>query len=965
MPDLHLPRFLFLLLLGLIAADSGRAAEPPVFGDLSGAANLGFADPVKGDGQGGWSDQGPENDFREFDVKAAAFGGIPFKIVDPQANAGRAVLTFKSPQINVPLTEADLPLPPEPVQYLYLLHTTCWNKNREGEPIGTLRVGWTDGPDTVLEVQSGREAGDWWNPAELANGAVAVSKDNRSATVGVYLSKFKLAEAPRRPTRLTVTTAGNCIWIVVAATLSAQDYPLPNPQLCRIEAGREWQPANFPTPVVEPGSILDLSALNEPGPAGQHGPVKVRPDGHLAFRDRPDQIVRFLGDSVHLLALNPKKTDHAAVEEYAALVRRQGYNLVRFHFLDHYLTTYSQSDLEFDPDALDRFDYLVHCLKQNGVYLYVDAMSSWRGYKKGYAWDDAAKAVNFKARIYVEEEVRDHWKAGATQLLRHKNPYTQTCLAEDPQVVAVLCFNEQNLSVWGGLEHLPAGFTRRWREWLQAKYATPAALAQAWTKPNGQSDLPAGAGFAEVPAVDSKLINALYDTHSRRGRDFASFLTELHRDLLAWYTRTLREVGYRGLISQYDWLPLLQDDINRAEVELVSMHGYHAHPSNFILKNSVIDQGSSLHSGGNYFCAQALTRFGGRPFFNTEYGHVFWNRYRHEEGPFYGSYAALQGFDCLIPHAGPIRLAVKEPIKSFSVGIDPIARASQVVTAFAFVRGDVSRSPHYVDVRLDPEAILREGKNYNGLSADQARLALLTGAGLSLTVGGLTPPPPADLTLPVFGVASVRVEQMFAEVRESGDTAEAWQRCVAELRARGILPAGNRTDPAAGIYESDTGELRLEMRTNRLAVVTTRLESACLDPEAEAAPVELCALRVESSSVPAAVTAVAVEGETLAASPRVLLVYATDALNSGMTFSAPSRRRLQELGTLPILLQTGRIELNLANAQAERLKAWAVDLCGRRAEEIPLRAEAGRVHLSLDTADLKSGPTPFIELAIN
>jgi hypothetical protein len=84
--------------------------------------------------------------------------------------------------------------------------------------------------------------------------------------------------------------------------------------------------------------------------------------------------------------------------------------------------------------ALDRFDYLVACLKENGVYLYFDAMTSWRGYRAGPGWSKEANAARFKSRIFFDDSVREHWKAGVRTLLQHVNPYTKTRLADDPVV---------------------------------------------------------------------------------------------------------------------------------------------------------------------------------------------------------------------------------------------------------------------------------------------------------------------------------------------------------------------------------------------------------------------------------------------------------------------------------------------------------------------------------------------------
>ena len=58
---------------------------------LKEAANLGFRDEVAGDGKGGWTDQGPNNDMRSFPVKQRNFAGVEFDVTDPEANGGKAV----------------------------------------------------------------------------------------------------------------------------------------------------------------------------------------------------------------------------------------------------------------------------------------------------------------------------------------------------------------------------------------------------------------------------------------------------------------------------------------------------------------------------------------------------------------------------------------------------------------------------------------------------------------------------------------------------------------------------------------------------------------------------------------------------------------------------------------------------------------------------------------------------------
>src|SRR5262249_41253286 len=59
-----------------------------------------------------------------------------------------------------------------------------------------------------------------------------------------------------------------------------------------LAAGPEWIPLDLKLD-IEPGSALDLSALSD-APAGKHGRVVARPDGHFGFEQGKDPV-RFYG----------------------------------------------------------------------------------------------------------------------------------------------------------------------------------------------------------------------------------------------------------------------------------------------------------------------------------------------------------------------------------------------------------------------------------------------------------------------------------------------------------------------------------------------------------------------------------------------------------------------------------------------------------------------------------------------
>lgn len=111
-----------------------------------------------------------------------------------------------------------------------------------------------------------------------------------------------------------------------------------------VRADETWKPIDMSALSVRPGSALDLSGIHEPGPAGKYGRAVIGPDGGFRFEKRPDRPVRFFAFNAfanHLMtwkesmlqAATPEET-RKNIREFAAKVRRQGYNMVRFQGVD-------------------------------------------------------------------------------------------------------------------------------------------------------------------------------------------------------------------------------------------------------------------------------------------------------------------------------------------------------------------------------------------------------------------------------------------------------------------------------------------------------------------------------------------------------------------------------------------------------------------------------------------------------
>lgn len=957
LPRLLVPTFFTTLFLALTVfhPSTGRTAEGDYPLDLKAVANMDFQDEVAGDGKGGWSDQGADNDLRGFDITQHNFAGVRFTIINPATNQRRAVLTFDNAHARTGLKTSTVTVPAEApaATNLYLLHTSCWNQEPKGTTIGTVDVTFADGQKLPLEIKSGRDIADWWGAGALENGRVVFSKANASNHVGLYLSRYALPSKPVRS--VTFTSANNAVWILLGATLSnyAVDMKV---QTVRFTANEEWKAVDFSDVRIQPGSALDLSASVETGPAGKYGRVIASKEGRAVFEKNPGQALRFFGyDMVttHIMNALKGKTDEetkANIREFVAEVKRQGYNVLRALCLDTYLMVEADADAAFNPARLDAFDYLFATMKQEGIYLYLD-LGGYGLFYKG-SWDEKVVKRNMKAELFSgNPDVRENWKAGVTTVFTHVNPYTKTTLRDDPAVICANFYNEQEL----GFNKLtqapnPTTYAALWHAWLKKRYDSVADVAKAWN----DSTLASLKSIDEIPLPGNP-----YGVDPS-GNDYGLFLHGLETETVEWYTRVVGEIGYKGLASQYDCSQIYREGDARASLPAVSMHGYHAHPTNMTSVGSQVAQNSSIAAYAGYFRSLTSTRQWDKPFFVTEHTQCFWNQYQREDGLVFAAYSSLQDFQGLMVHENSTWLKVTEPMGNFSIGRSPIGRANEFLSHQLYRRGDVSASPRRVELRLEPD-YLRSNIN-RPANWSQTRLALLTGFGSRYPRPDRPAPSrESDLLLaPVEGSTMTAGDWAVSVSESKTSPGFSLPKAVEVLRERGILPKGNQTDVAKDLFQSDTGEITIAPKQKRLSVITPRTEGVTLEDQQSAT---LAALTVQSTSVAAAVAVTAVDAQPLRTSRRLVLVYLTDTANSGMELSA-DRTTLIKLGTLPPLVRTGVLKVSLQNEASGKLKVWALGFNGARRELIPAQAKDGALEITLDTAKLKHGPTSFFEIAV-
>lgn len=230
----------------------------------------------------------------------------------------------------------------------------------------------------------------------------------------------------------------------------------------------------IPFPAYYDDVPIDLSFVFEnEKPAGKHGFLKADKD-RFVFEDQAE--ARFWGTNFNGGANFP---EFEYAEKIAKRLSKIGINLVRFHQLDSEWNTPNiyqftkgkrlKNTQTFDPESLKRLDYLIYCLKREGIYCYLDIFT-YRKFKSGdgvenaIALKDAAKPYSGYNRHMIELQ-----KKNAYDFWTHVNPYTGLAYKDDPVFVLCEIVNESTLFSRIDVEPYAGEFRRLFRDWLKER----------------------------------------------------------------------------------------------------------------------------------------------------------------------------------------------------------------------------------------------------------------------------------------------------------------------------------------------------------------------------------------------------------------------------------------------------------------------------------------------------------------
>jgi len=420
---------------------------------------------------------------------------------------------------------------------------------------------------------------------------------------------------------------------------------------------------------------IDISFLNEK-PAGKHGFLKVKGD-QFVFEDGTP--IKFWGTCFSAGANFPS---HEQSEKIARRLAKFGVNIVRTHHADAGWSTPNifefdrkspkDNTLSFDPESLDRFDYLLYCLKREGIYVYLDQLVH-RKFKKGDGVD-AADELDYAAKPYSNFDPRliELQKKYSHDLWTHVNPYTGLAYKDDPSIVLMEFANENDL------------FTQRvtlepYRSRLEERY-------RAWAK---EHNVEVGAELVDFTSSTEPILR---------------FLHEVQRAYYLEMTEYLRSIGVKTPMTGSNWSRNLAMLSSLLVVDYTDSHSYWDHPNNGKIHNRPM-----IGSESNIFAWLSFNRILGKPFFVSEWDQPWANEWRAEHPLAMAAVASFQGWNGLATYT--YRHSTSVPVDTISGAFetfnDPARFGLFYHAALIFRRGDVDPAKQTVAVYFPEEAIFK------------------------------------------------------------------------------------------------------------------------------------------------------------------------------------------------------------------------------------------------------------------
>ncbi len=454
-------------------------------------------------------------------------------------------------------------------------------------------------------------------------------------------------------------------------------------------------------------TFISLSDLLDK-PAGRFGHVTIGSDGHLYVSGKR---IKFLGVNICGSSAFPSKDE---ARKIAARLAKFGINIVRFHHMDAPWESFNIFDplsggtRRLNENALDRLDYFIAMLKENGIYVDLNLLVS-RQLSSADGLPSEINGISWKDQQilgFFFDAVTNLHREYARHLLTHYNPYTNSKYADETSIAIVEIINEQGLlQGWlgGVIDGFPAVFRKslreKWNAFLLEKYDSTENLQRAWGV--------IGKGKLEDGTLEIFTIEEFNSKMSGAKKDWIEFLWLLEKKYFEDMYRYLKEeIRVKSLIIG---TVTSCSTVNiQSRLDVVDTHDYWHHPefpsASWDPENwYVINEPMVNYPERGTIPDIALRRVYGKPHFVTEYNHPAPNMYDAETALILAAYAALQDWDgiFLFDYGSANNWNSRMIRGYFDVDQHPVKMATLIPAYMMFVRGDINPANNLVTALLN------------------------------------------------------------------------------------------------------------------------------------------------------------------------------------------------------------------------------------------------------------------------
>ncbi len=878
------------------------------------------------------------------------FEKVPFSIINPNSNVGNAVLAFSEDAV----TEVSVPLKNFNYEGNANVYILCNAKSNSlfRKPKGILRVSILDGNGKWVsgaKLQVGESIG--YKRKKSFESCIKVKSPN-FIEGSLFMCSFTIPKPWKGgvvPTTLNFKLDNGGVVNILGVSIATRSVTTVKTKKYKKS---EWKAVDTSSLLIKSGSALDVSKFIIHKPAGKFGRLVVSKDGHFEFEKQPNVRVKF--KSTNWRPAQNFTDSLATKEQIDAIISQagaQGYNMIRWRVSPE-RKHMMESDYKYKADVQDKLDYFLFACSREGIYSHIMLCSHLFG-EMSQEWKDR---YDIKIKfLFADEKTLDGWKRSVRELLEHVNPYTGKAWKDDASIATVECFNElDQVFSFAPLQGLSPAVMKyaenKIREFLKNKYKEIDVLNEAWKCEKKF------ASFDEINPLSNRDHFLLCES------DFNQIIIEQSRVVGKICKDFLRnEMNYHAPMHQYNFVFRLGTTQAGYEWgEYMGVNTYAAHVSGGFTAGAKVNQDDWLSEdyAGAWFLGAISKRVAGMPFFVTEYQQCHWNPYKYTAGVFFPAYSAFQDFDVLTIHDRALSDKPYHYLAVFESDSSPVFRANEFLSFCLFYRGDVSPAKSRVEVVYDKTFMDKYAGRCAGV--EQMKTAYMTGLSVSFpdsSRGVMKNVRAADLVQPADGCCAPTVKQHGILPQEPtkntcADTAKV-------LREKGLLSVENISDPANGVFQSDTGEITMRLKDNFIKVVTPKTEAVAMRPSF--GKVELGNLKVNSVSYPCAVAVCSVDDNSIAQSGRMVLVLNTDNISDGFKIVRKDSSLIRH-GSKQALVRVCKLSAELKLKPNTKFDIYALNITGERLEKLSVPIENGIAKIEIDTAKLENEPSVFFEI---